>query len=661
MLHEMVAVSVGHPLRALLVEDSADDAALLLHELRRGGYEPAWERVETADGLVAALARQDWDIIICDWVLPRLTAPAALALIRQHATLRGLDIPAIVVSGEVGEECAVTAMKAGAYDFVTKHKLARLVPAVERELREAAGRRAHTRAEEALARSRARLQTYIEQANDLIFTLDAAGTFTSVNRAVCETTGYAAEDILGKSPLEFVAPESRERVAHTLRRALDEEVVDPVESTVIRKDGRLVTLQVRGRHVADGNLPAEIFLIGRDVTQERQAEVLARQTQKLEAVGRLAGGVAHDFNNQLTIVKGYAQFLLSSTAPNDPNRRDIESICETVDRGARLVHQLLTFSRLEPLAPQPLNLSELIDGMAPMLRLLLGEQIALRLNTAPGLWSVLGDRSQIEQVVMNLVSNARDAMSPHGELLSGDTVTIETRNLRPEESLTDLPGDIRPGPYVLLTASDNGPGMSPKVQEHMFEPFFTTKEFGKGTGLGLATVYGVVKQHHGYVSCTSEVGHGTTFQIYFPRNESAVRTTPVEVTPAEQPGHLCQREQTVLVAEDEANVREVVVRALEESGYRVCSAARPDEALSLAARIGGQVDLLVTDIVMPGGSGHRLAHRLRQLYPNLRVLFISGYGADTYAAPELPGARFLQKPFGLDELLGHIRDILAEA
>ena len=1157
---------MGAPLRVLLIEDSEADALLLLRELRRGGYDPASERVDTAAALNAALTRQQWDLITCDWVMPQFSAPAALQLIKRS----GCDVPIIIVSGEVGEEIAVSAMKAGAHDYVGKHKLARLVPAIERELREAENRRARTRAaaalsasehrvhqqlaeiehiyrttpvgicfldcnlryvrinerlaamngqpieahlgrtiheiipefavsvgeacrralerrepqvdveargpspanpseqgvflcsyypvnaedgsllglnvlvvdvterkraesllraseeryrtlvetshdliwsvdaqgrytfvnravrqlygyepeemlghpftdflspedqrralqalesiaieghkfgfecealrkdgravvhqanatavrdvhgdligvrgtttditervraqealqrserhfrslienaadliaiigpdgtvryvspshtrvlgyqpeeivgrsafdfvhpddvalvletfqhavletettasaefrfrhldgswchlegvaknaldnpvvagiivnsrditarkraEEALRLARDHLRTYIDQANDLIFMLNPRGKITSVNRAVSDTTGYSAEELLGAAPLEVLVPETRAIVAAALGRAVLGGRIEPVEIEIVAKDGRRITLEVRGRTIWEGDHVVEMFCIarditerrraeeerarlsaaveqagesvlitdvtgtilyvnpaterltgygrdeligqnarllrsdrrdveafqplvaaatrgevwsgydiqrrkdgslyeievtvspihdaagrtinyvgiGRDVTRERQAEAELRQAQKLEAIGRLAGGVAHDFNNQLTIIKGCAQFLLSGLPPDDQRYQDAHRINETVDRGARLVRQLLTFSRLGPVETQSVNLTDLITELAPMLRLLLGEQMLMRVHCAPDLWPVRVDRSQVEQVLMNLVGNARDAMAPSGEATSGQMVSIEVANVELDQWAHGLPKGVRPGHYVALVVSDNGPGMPVEVQAHVFEPFFTTKGFGKGTGLGLATVYGIVKQHGGYIACISELGRGTRFEIYFPRADRAPR-------PAEEPGQTAlqdhapiPQEWTVLVVEDDESVREVLVRALEESGYQAYGAAKSDDALAVAEHVNGQIDLLVTDIVMPGCNGYALARRLMQTRPDLRVLFVSGYYVDPLDLLDAPGARVLLKPFGLDELLQTVAEMLAGA
>ncbi len=507
---------------------------------------------------------------------------------------------------------------------------------------------------------RARLSAAVEQAGESVTITDAAGTIVYVNPATERLTGYSRAELIGQNA-RLLRSERQEVEAHRrLVSAITRGEVWSGSEILQRKDGSPFELACTVSPIHDASRCVINYVgIGRDVTYERQVAAQLRQAQKLEAVGRLAGGVAHDFNNQLTIIKGCAQFLLSSLPPDDERHRDAQRIAETVDRGARLVRQLLTFSRLEPVETRAVNLTDLINEMAPMLRLLLGEQIVLRVHGAADLWPVRVDRSQIEQVLMNLVGNARDAIAPAGDATTGQTVTIEAANVELDRWVHRLAESVQPGPYVALVVGDDGPGMPAEVRDHVFEPFFTTKDFGKGTGLGLATVYGIVKQHGGCIACSSQLGHGTTFEIYFPRDDSGAAIHAGESARAARRAQARARHaRTVLVAEDEADVREVLMRALEESGYRVYGAAHSDDALAVAAQVNGGIDLLVTDVVLPGRSGHVLARRLRQVHPQLRVLFVSGYFADTLDLSELPGARFLQKPYGLDELLQAIEEML---
>ncbi len=644
------------PLRILLIEDSADDVDLLLRELQRGGYQPVWERVDTPETLTAALGRQPWEVITCDYVMPRFSALAALHLI--HA--QSIDTPIIVVSGEVGEEVAVTAMKAGAADFVSKHRLARLVPAIERELRDAEARRARKHADE----ERARLIAAVEQAHDAVVITSPDGMIVYVNPAFERMTGYRRTEVYGQHArmLRNGAPEHG--VGHDACATIQRGEAWVGHDVQRRKDGSIYRLEaaISPVYAAAGRIINYVG-IGHDVTREQAVEAQLREAHKMEAVGRLAGGVAHEFNNQLTVIKGCAQLLLARLPATDAaGRRDADRITAAADKSAGLVRQLLTFSRQHPLDARPLNLGTLVTEMTPTLRLLVGEQITVRVHTTPDLHPVLADRSQMEQLLMHLVANARDAMGFHSERPVGDCVSIESANADADEVRVHVPAaDVPPGPYVRLVVSDNGPGMPAHVRQHIFEPFFTTKEPGHGTGLGLATVFGVVQQHRGFITCASEPACGATFRIYIPRHAGG--TLQASAAPPRQSAHRAATalQRTVLVAEDEDDVRALLVRALRQAGYEVHSAAAVEEALAQAARLTQPLDLLVTDVVMPGDSGPTLAQRLRQHHPALQVLFISGHLADPLDLAELPGARFLPKPFGLDDLLATVGALLAEA
>jgi len=414
-------------------------------------------------------------------------------------------------------------------------------------------------------------------------------------------------------------------------------------------------------------MAGEMFLnaLQRQRAEQERIDLEQRllQVQKLEAVGRLAGGVAHDFNNQLTIIKGCAQFLTSGLPAGDPLHGDADRIQATVDRGAQLVRQLLAFSSEQPTEPQLIDLSELVDEMTPMLRLLLGEQVALVSRTTLERWPVRADPVQIERVIMNLVANAKDAMPEWREGAHTATVTLETTPVGPDDAFPSVAeAPPVPGHYVMVAVHDNGCGMTGEVRQRIFEPYFTTKPFGKGTGLGLSTAFGVVKQHGGYISCVSQPGQGTTFRVFLPRDpgrrDGDRRHPGVAVSPDVHRSTAPARAKTarVLIVEDEEQVRVLLESVLRDAGYDVCAAGCVAEAMETAGRMG-QVDLLVTDVAMPGGSGLVLAHRLRELHPGVGVVFISGY-PERWDAAGTPGARFLQKPFSMDVLLAHAREVL---
>ena len=385
-----------------------------------------------------------------------------------------------------------------------------------------------------------------------------------------------------------------------------------------------------------------------NITEHRKLEEQLHHSQKLEAVGRLAGGVAHDFNNLLTVINGYSQLLHHRIEENSPLRKDIEEIRRAGDRAALLTQQLLAFSRRQVLQPKMLDLNELVANMEKMLHRLIGEDVELRAVFGAELGVVKADPGQIEQVIVNLVVNARDAMPGGGRL------TIETDNTFLDEGFSSLHPYVTIGPHVLLAVSDTGVGMNEDTQAHLFEPFFTTKEKGKGTGLGLSMVYGIVKQSQGYIHVYSEVGKGTTFKIYFPRMDGEIETLSPVFSAAPRGS------ETVLVVEDESSVRELIVRVLSEKGYRMLSAAEGNEGLRIAGGHQEPVDLLITDVIMPGMGGRELANRLEASIPGMKVLFMSGYTENTISHHGVleEGLAFLQKPFTSETLLRKVRETL---
>jgi signal transduction histidine kinase/DNA-binding response OmpR family regulator len=409
---------------------------------------------------------------------------------------------------------------------------------------------------------------------------------------------------------------------------------------------RLVASAMRD---ADGALQGAIAMVD-DVTRVTQLEEQLAQTARLEAIGMLAGGVAHDFNNLLVIINGYSRMMADSLPPQNPLRRDAEQVLNAGERAANLTRQLLAFSRRQNLEPRVLNINRLTEDVAQVLGRIIGEDVELRCNLGAGVGHVHADPAQLEQVLLNLAVNARDAM-PAGGLL-----TIETAAVTLDAPAEGGPGPASPGPYVMLSVSDTGCGMAPEVAQHVFEPFFTTKEAGKGTGLGLAMVYGTVKQHGGHIELVSQPGHGATFRIYLPEVDASTESL---VQHSSRPEPL-RGTETVLLVEDEESVRALAERVLQHYGYRVISAADPAQAKELFSRPSQQVELLLTDVVMPGCDGPTLCKRLRAQSPLLRVLYVSGYteGAQAGNGFRDPGSGFLQKPFTPDALARKVREVL---
>jgi signal transduction histidine kinase len=519
---------VNPPLLLLHLEDDPVDAELIVTTLIEGGIPCQSQLVDTRQAFVAALKEGKMDLILADYSIPGFDGMTALILARQHRP----DVPFLFVSATIGEELAIDAMHQGATDYVLKQRLGRLVPSVQRALRELADRAELKRAEEAL----------------------------------------------------------------------------------------------------------------------RQSEKQFRQSQKMEAVGRLAGGIAHDFNNLLTIIMGYSQVLLTELGPQHPLRGKIEETLKAGGKAAALIRQLLTFSSKQSMDPKILSLNTAVTSLENMLRRLIGEDVQFVIKLDPKNGRLRADQTQLEQVLVNLVVNARDAMP------KGGTITIETAQVELTRSPVYHIAPLQPGSYVRLAVSDTGCGMDFKTQSHIFEPFFTTKGEGKGTGLGLSTVYGIVTQCGGAIDVTSRVGHGTRFDLYFPSVESDILTT----TPTQPSGRPQRGTETILLAEDEPSVRTLVRDELRKLGYKVVEAKNGVEACLLATQQAESFQLLLTDVVMPGMGGRELAQHLSVINPELRTLFMSGYMDDVgiMAGQEEGTTSFLQKPFTPEVLASSVRNLL---
>src|SRR6202050_433094 len=507
------------------------------------------------------------------------------------------------------------------------------------------------RAEEKIRESEARLRVLVEQLPAVLWTVGKDLCFTSALGAGLTRLGLKPNQIVGVSLFDYFEtsdPAFLPIAAH--RRAIAGE---PTTFHVEWKGGSY-TCHVAPLSTAEGELQGAICM-ALDITDRRQLEEQLRQAQKMEAVGRLAGGIAHDFNNLLMVIQGYADLMTERIPANDPLRRNAEQIQTAAQRATSLTQQLLGFSRKQILAPKILGVHSVVSDMEKILRRLIGEDIELRVSAAPDLWLIQADRSQIEQVIMNLAVNARDAMPNGGRL------TIETANVELDGSFSHSPTVLAPGKYVLLAVTDNGSGMDAKTQAHIFEPFFTTKEKGKGTGLGLATVYGIVKQSGGYIWVYSEPGHGTTFKIYLPRIEDETASAGRDRSPAA--AALPRGSEVILLVEDEAGVRELAREYLEMSGYTVIVAPDGHTAVELAAMHAGTIHLLMTDMVMPGIGGRELAERVLAVRPDIKILYMSGYTDQAVVHQGILGtdAPLLQKPFTLATLTMKLREILAPA
>lgn len=637
---------VPNSLRVLLVEDNPADGRLISHALKRAGFEVEAVRVDSEDSLLREL-RNAWDIILCDWSLPQFDAQRALEIVRDH----DLDVPFIIVSGSIGEEAAVQVIKMGATDYLLKDRLTRLGTAIEHALGQRELRRAERAARESLQAREEQYRLLADTIPQLVWTATRDGAFDYINENVTDYCGLGIKDLIGDGWKQVVHPDDLESTQGHWFEALRSGQPREFGCRLRRVDGAYRWHIVRQRVVRDaaGDV-IRWFGTCTDIHEQRVLEEQFHQAQKMEAVGRLAGGVAHDFNNMLTVINGYCEILLEEPPSDLQQQAAISAILDAGRRASALTSQLLAFSRKAIIEPQVVDLNELLIRLERLLKRLIGEDILLKVELAPALGRIKADPHQLDQVIMNLAVNSRDAMPTGGSLI------IQTKETQIEIPTSTRTGDMPPGRYVALTVGDSGRGMSSAVLESIFEPFFTTKGPGRGTGLGLAVVHGVVKQAGGYIEVASSPNSGTTFELYFPLvTPLLAQDTPVKEMPP--PSGF----QTILLVEDEEAVRKIARLALEARGYHVYEAARGKDAIQLLDEQPRPIDLLVTDVVMPGMGGKELANRLRQAFPSLRVLFVSGYTDHEVVDHGVHDTSdyFLQKPFTPASLARKVAAVLA--
>lgn len=765
----------SQPLRLLIVEDNPQHAELLLRELRRGGFAPEWRRVETEEDYLSHL-HEDLDIILSDYSLPVFSGARALELLKA----RGLDVPFIIISGTIGEETAVNAMKLGATDYLLKDRMGRVGNAVEHALEQKRLRGEYKKAEAALVQERNLLRTLVDHMPAHIFIKDTAGRYLLSNAPHTELLGARHEsDLIGKTVFDFFPAETalayhaddqemlrsgqpviereeqyqtgtgpgwsattkvplrdatgqiaglvgikrditdRKRAEESLResearfRQLAESInevfwmtdcaknemlyISPAYERIwgqtcqslydkprtwiesILQDDRervfqaAITKQAAGtydeeyrivrpdggmRWIHDRAFPIRnsageayrIVGVAEDITERKKLEAQFLQSQKMESIGQLAGGVAHDFNNLLTVIQGNCSLLLMDQRFDPELRNGVAEIESATTRAANLTRQLLAFSRRQTLLPKDLDLNHAVASMTKMLQRILGEDIRIQYNFSPQSLVVHADAGMLDQILLNLTVNSRDAMPRGGRLV------IDTSSADFAESITSQQPHARPGSFVCLSITDTGCGIPREVLPRIFEPFFTTKEVGRGTGLGLATVYGIVQQHRGWIAVDSEIGQGTTFRVYLPRVFGTVELKPASTINQARGGH-----ETILVVEDEPAIRGLVHKVLVKLGYRVLEAATGVAALEVWQQYQSEIALLLTDFVLPDGmTGMELARQLLEAAPRLRVIFTSGYSPEI-AGRELDlqeGVNFLAKPFDPHKLAQAVRESL---
>jgi two-component system cell cycle sensor histidine kinase/response regulator CckA len=620
-------------IHALLVEDNPGDARLFLELVRETGVEYLkLEHVARLDAALARLSNDHFDVVLLDLSLP--DEQGLNTLLRTHA--HAPKVPIVILTGLDDEALAVKAVRAGAQDYLVKGRVDGDL--LVRSMRYATER---WRAVEALERREEHYRSLIEHSLDLISILNVDGTIRYVSPSHERVLGYRLDELVGQNVFAFIHPDDLAGVKENFTRS---EGAASLECRFRHKDGSWRMMESFGRNLSHVPGVSGLVVNSRDVTDRKRLEEQLHHSQRLEAVGRLAGGVAHDFNNLLMIITGYSQMLLDGMHAGDPVRADLEQVVKAAERATDLTRQLLAFSRRQVVRPVILNLNSLVHDMDRMLRRVIGEDIELNASFAADLKTVRADPGQIEQVVLNIAVNARDAMPNGGKL------TLETANLQLTEELARAHPAQKLGHYVMLSLRDTGFGMDGEVLSRLFEPFFTTKE--KGTGLGLSTSYGIIKQSGGDIWVDSKPGQGTTFRIYLPVAEEAAE-------PAEAPrgSPVPGGAETILLVEDEDGVRRVVETMLTRHGYNVLSTASCQEAMAFAEGYAGRIHLLITDVVMPGMSGRAMAETLTAQRPETKVLYVSGYGgpieSDTTSG-------FLQKPFTTAELARKIRELFKE-
>jgi PAS domain S-box-containing protein len=689
--------------RILVVEDSRTQAEHLHALLTDAGYDVAL--AENGSLALERVRASPPDLVVSDVVMPEMDGYTFCRALKSQPSTRA--IPVVLLTGQRTPADIIRGLEYGADNFITKpfdddyllerirrifehldhrakgrlemevavrvagreivlnadkQQIVELLFATSEELSQTHTELTHTKREieeyartleervrertRELAQTEAKYRLLFESNPQPMWVFDTESLrFLVVNDAAVAHYGYSHAEFREMTIADIRLPEDVAGLLENLEKSTTRESSGPWRHR--RKDGSLMSVEIASHALTFEGRPARLVL-AKDVTQQRRLEEQLRQAQKLEAVGRLAGGVAHDFNNLLGIITGYTDLAIADVGSQHPGYRRLAEIRKAAERAAALTRQLLAFSRRQVLQPRVLDLNQVLGEVEKMLRRLIGEDIQLVTVFSEDLARVKADAGQMEQVIMNLAVNARDAM-PHGGRL-----ILETANATIDEAHARSHADARAGEYVMLAVTDTGSGIDPAVLPHIFEPFFTTKEPDKGTGLGLATVYGIVRQSDGHISVYSEPGSGTTFKVYLPRVDAPADAAAAQRPPA---GSVVGGRERILLVEDAASLRELIAEVLRDAGYTVADFARPDEALAFP---GAPCDLLLTDVVMPAMSGRELAQRVRSGHAGVRVLFMSGYTDNAIAQNGIldAGADLLQKPFTTDALLRRVRDVL---
>ena len=638
---------MSEPLNILVIEDSNADFLLVERHLKQKGLSAVCRRVDTLDDLKGATDRESWDLVLADYSVPQLDFQENLNLLQAALP----DLPVIMVTGSLGEEKAVELLKVGVCDFVLKGNLARLVPAIERSLRETSARKDKRVAEEELRESNERFRMIYEHSIDAILLARTDGSVIAANPEACRVFGMSEAEICRAGRSGLVDAEDPRFSALLEGRKRTGQYRG--EITMKRGDGCKFPAEISSAVFTEGDGIQKMSLIIRDVTERTKLEEQVRQAHKMEAVGQLAGGVAHDFNNILQAIFGYSHLILAKAGDNEPVKHYVEELIKASNRAADLTKGLLAFSRKQEVTLAVIDISEVINGNEAFLRRLIREDIELNITCSEEPLTVLADRGQIEQVFMNLVTNGRDAM-PNGGRLS-----IETRLALLDQEFIETHGYGTAGMYSSFSVSDSGVGMDRETQSHIFEPFYTTKEQGKGTGLGLSMVYGIVKKHDGFITVYSEPGTGTIFKVYLPTVLASALAGNREVR---EVAPLRGGTETILVGEDDDALRRLSKNVLGHYGYHVIEAVDGQDAVDKFVEYGERIDLVILDAIMPKKNGKLACDEMRAMRPNMKVLFVSGYTRDIFAENKVfdENSAFIQKPVPPDVLLSKVRELLGK-
>jgi PAS domain S-box-containing protein len=647
----LAADKIDESLSILVVEDDDGLRRLIQKRLERKKFKV--EALETGEDALARLMSNPDVLLLLDYKLPDMTGRELI----ENLVGNGYSVPFVIITGHGDERIAVEMMKLGARDYLVKDQaLLEVLPQVMEQIHtQIITQKKLSQVKKALHESEERFRMLFNRGTDAIFVQEIKngryGNFIEVNEIACQRLGYTREELLQMSMKNVEIPvntNTNKEAAGLRTNGTTGKQLHLYEAIQVTKHGKQICVENNAHFIDLEGKPA-ILCISRDITQRKQLEEQLRQAQKMEAIGKLAGGVAHDFNNLLTAIMGYSELILVKMEPDNPHRENLEEIRHAGKRASSLTQQLLAFSRKQVLKPKILNLNQVVKGMERMLERIIGEDIHLNSQLESQLDKIKADTSQLEQIILNLTVNAVDAMP------NGGTLTIKTQNKKIPHNAGNLSTDSRPGNFVYLSFHDSGEGIDKKVIPQIFEPFFTTK--ANGTGLGLSVVYGIVKQHNGWINVHSESGGGTSFSIYFPALATGEEENlEQELSLMEFGGN----GEKILFVEDETGVREISTKALRDYGYKVTEAVNAGEARKILEKQNGNFHVVVSDIVLPDKNGIELMENIQSLHPSIKILLTSGYADHRSHWTDVvkKGIPFLQKPYSMADLLKIIKEVV---